>query len=77
MSLFCLGLTENEIIAQAMVFLVAGFGTTSDTLCWLCYELALNPEIQDELIEEVDEVTKGVNSKGCDLNNIWSETMTV
>ena len=58
------GLTEREIIAQAVLFLIAGFGTTADTLNWLCYELAINPEAQEKLIQEVDEVTKGV-SKLC------------
>ena len=54
------GLTKEEIVAQAVLFFIAGFATTSDTMMWLCYELAVNSDIQDKMIQEVDEVTKGV-----------------
>ena len=57
------GLTEEEMISQAVIFFIGGFGTTADTLNWFCYELSINPEVQDKLIEEVDEVTKGVMFK--------------
>lgn len=39
-----------------MAFLVAGFDTSSSLLCFLAYELALNPDIQVRLQEEIDEV---------------------
>ena len=54
------GLTKSEIVAQSVLFFIAGFATTSDTMMWLCYELAVNSDIQDKMIQEVDEVTKGV-----------------
>ena len=46
-------ITEEEIIAQAWVFLLAGFVTTATTLSYATYELALNPDIQQRLYEEV------------------------
>ena len=49
-------LTNTEILAQAIVFLVAGSETTATTLGWITHNLALNPECQDRLIEEVDAV---------------------
>ena len=56
------GLTREEIVAQAVLFFMAGFATTADTMMWLCYELAVNSDVQDKLIQEVNEVTKGVLS---------------
>lgn len=49
-------LSENEIMAQSIVFLVAGFETTGNTLTSTAYYLATNPEVQDRLICEIDEL---------------------
>ena len=35
--------------------MVAGYDTTAITLCWLSYQLALNPDVQDKLIAEIDQ----------------------
>lgn len=47
-------ITEDEIVGQAFVFLVAGYETSSNTLAFACYLLAVNPECQRELQREVD-----------------------
>ncbi|CRL03688.1 CLUMA_CG016217, isoform A [Clunio marinus] len=51
-------LTLNEIIAQAFVFFVAGFETSSSTLLYCLFELARHKEIQQKVQQEVDKVFK-------------------
>ncbi|MEQ2168442.1 hypothetical protein GOODEAATRI_014431 [Goodea atripinnis] len=48
-------MTEDEIVGQAFVFLLAGYETSSNTLAFTCYLLALNPECQHKVQEEVDD----------------------
>ncbi|XP_058788782.1 uncharacterized protein LOC131662839 [Phymastichus coffea] len=48
-------ITMVQAQAQAFVFFVAGFETTSSTITYLLYELALNPDIQDKVHLEIDE----------------------
>lgn len=48
-------MTEDEIVGQAFVFLLAGYETSSNTLAFTCYLLAIHPECQLKIQEEVDE----------------------
>ncbi|KAM4572549.1 thromboxane-A synthase [Odontesthes bonariensis] len=48
-------MTEDEIVGQAFVFLLAGYETSSNTLGFTCYLLALHPECQKKVQEEVDD----------------------
>ena len=54
-------LSDNEIMAQSITFLLAGFETTGSTLTNAAYLLAANPKVQNKLIEEIDkaEETRG------------------
>ncbi|KAF8712308.1 Cytochrome P450 monooxygenase, partial [Rhizoctonia solani] len=47
-------LSANELYAEAVMLLVAGSDTTSNTLSSLCYHLAIHPEVQRELQAELD-----------------------
>ena len=47
-------LNNEEILAQSITFLVAGFETTGTTLSSTAYFLATHPEVQDKLIDEID-----------------------
>ncbi|CRL02226.1 CLUMA_CG015167, isoform A [Clunio marinus] len=57
-------LNFNEIVAQAFVFFVAGFETSSSTLSFCLFELARHKEIQKKIQEEVDKVFKAAGPDG-------------
>ena len=47
-------LTDDDIIGNAITFMLAGYDTTSNTLGYTCYLLALNPHVQEKLQQEID-----------------------
>ncbi|MEE6521163.1 hypothetical protein FKM82_019239, partial [Ascaphus truei] len=47
-------LTDTEIMAQALVFMLAGYETTSTALMFLSYNLATHPDVQCKLQNEID-----------------------
>ncbi|KAL8175051.1 UNVERIFIED_CONTAM: hypothetical protein K2H54_010688 [Gekko kuhli] len=49
-------LTDSEILAQATIFIFAGYEATSNILGYLAYELAIHPDVQQKLQEEIDSV---------------------
>jgi hypothetical protein len=48
-------MSDDEIVGQAFVFFLAGYETSSNTLAFTCYLLALHPECQSKLQAEVDD----------------------
>ncbi|KAH8277872.1 hypothetical protein KR018_009445, partial [Drosophila ironensis] len=57
------GLTLNEIAAQAYIFFLAGFETSSTSMGFALYELALNQDVQDKLRLEIDSVFRKTNGQ--------------
>ncbi|XP_033761677.1 cytochrome P450 3A8-like isoform X2 [Pecten maximus] len=48
-------LTETEIASNAVMFFFAGNDTTSSTLTFVMYHLAIYPDICDKVIQEIDD----------------------
>ncbi|KAM6250261.1 cytochrome P450 3A21-like [Porphyrio hochstetteri] len=49
-------LTDAEVLSQSFIFIFAGYEPTSNTLCYLAYELATHPDVQQKLLEEIDTI---------------------
>ncbi|XP_066238282.1 cytochrome P450 3A12-like [Saccopteryx leptura] len=47
-------LSDLEIVAQSVIFIFAGYETTSTSLSLLMYLLATHPDVQQKLQEEID-----------------------
>ncbi|XP_053132840.1 cytochrome P450 3A29-like [Hemicordylus capensis] len=61
-------LTEDEIVAQAIIFIFAGYEAISNILCYLAYELAIHPDVQQKLQDEIDSVL--ANKTPLTYNNV-------
>ncbi|XP_058425193.1 cytochrome P450 3A12-like [Diceros bicornis minor] len=47
-------LSDLELVAQSIIFIIAGYETTSSSLSFLMYLLATHPDVQQKLQEEID-----------------------
>lgn len=57
-------LSEEEMIAQMSVIMLAGHDTTANTITWLLYELAKHPDAQDKLRAEIALKRSEVTARG-------------
>lgn len=55
------GLSYEELVAQCLIFFVAGYETTAATLAFASYSLALNSDVQEKLIQEIDDALRKNN----------------
>nr|XP_034187550.1 probable cytochrome P450 6a13 isoform X1 [Osmia lignaria] len=56
-------LDENSIAAQAFVFFAAGYETSSNTIAFCLYELALNAEIQERTRRDIQDAIDNRDGK--------------
>ena len=54
-------LSMIEAVAQSVIFFAAGQETTSSAISCCLYELSLNPDVQEQLQEEIDQVFDSVD----------------
>ncbi|XP_055947998.1 cytochrome P450 3A8-like [Argiope bruennichi] len=78
-------LSTDELVAQCVIFFIAGYDTTATTLTMATYFLALHQDIQDKVRAEVDSLLKEHNGKLTYeavqsmkyLDNVISETLRI
>uniref|UniRef100_A0A182PZA5 Uncharacterized protein n=1 Tax=Anopheles epiroticus TaxID=199890 RepID=A0A182PZA5_9DIPT len=56
-------LSENEMVAQCLIFFLAGFDVIASVMSFLLYEVALAPEIQQRLYDEIQQVDQELDEK--------------
>ncbi|KAJ3645275.1 hypothetical protein Zmor_022941 [Zophobas morio] len=56
-------ITDQDIASQALIFFFAGFDTVSSLMSLMSYELAINPDVQDKLLQEVDDTFEACGGK--------------
>jgi cytochrome P450 len=56
--------SEDEVMGNLFLYLLAGYETTSNAMVYGLIALALYPEIQDNVIAEVDRIYEGAASDG-------------
>jgi cytochrome P450 len=54
-------LNDKEILGQALVFLIAGYETTSVLMSFFFYTMAAEPIIQEKVYEEIRQEIGDVN----------------
>ena len=61
-------LSEVEIIANSVIFFIAGFETTASTISHCLFELTRNPDVQERLHKEIKEAMK--KNESMDFNEL-------
>lgn len=51
-------LSEDELVAQSVFFLLVGYKNTRNSMAFITYFLATNPQVQNELRKEIREAQK-------------------
>lgn len=63
---------DVDLAAQCFIFFLAGFDTVSTTMGFMAYELMRNPEIQENLYEEIKAIDDELNGKQVTYEKIQS-----
>ncbi|CAD0254266.1 unnamed protein product [Spodoptera exigua] len=65
--------SDGDLVAQAVLFFIAGFETVSSGMSFLLHELAMNPDVQERLAQEIKE-NDAKNGGKFDFNSIQNMT---
>lgn len=63
-------LTREEIISNAFIMFVAGHETTANTIHFTLIFLAMNPEAQRKIQQDIDNITQGQDPKDWDYESL-------
>lgn len=55
--------TDDDLVAQCLIFFAAGFQTVTNVLGFMVHELAINPDIENRAYKEVLEVKQELNGQ--------------
>lgn len=73
------GLSDRDIINNAMAFIIAGSDTTANTMTYLTWAVCKHPEVRDALVEEVCSLPEEFSEQDLRnlprLNNVVKETL--
>lgn len=73
------GLSRKEIMSSAQAYIVAGSDTTALTLTYLIYAVCKDPNIHEQLVQELKSLPDDFNDKNCRdlkfLNQAINETL--
>lgn len=61
---------DDDLTAQCLIFFFAGFDTASTLLSFVGHELAVNPEVQEKLVKEVDMFKERLEGKPMNYETI-------
>ena len=56
-------LNDDDFVAQAVLFFFAGFETVATLMCFASHQLAVHPDIQSRLQEEIDQALQENDGK--------------
>lgn len=62
--------TDEELVAQALIFFLGGFETTASFLQICCWELAQNQDVQQKLFDEVETLLESTNGEPICFENL-------
>ncbi|KAI1298607.1 Cytochrome P450 3A21 [Halotydeus destructor] len=64
------GLSEIEVVANAVFLFGASYDSSIQTLCSAVFYLAHNPHVQDKMLDEVNSISKGEHISYDELNQM-------
>ncbi|XP_075589004.1 cytochrome P450 3A24-like [Dermatophagoides farinae] len=59
-------MTNTEMIAQCVLFFLAGYDTTATTITMALYNLSLNPDKQELAYQEIERITREQQANDCE-----------